>query len=226
MPTTICESIAAIKKELAPFQAKLVAVSKTHPQERLLEAYACGQLIFGENRVQELASKAEALPADIEWHFIGHLQRNKVKYIAPFVHMIHAVDSWRLLEEIDKRAAAENRTIKVLLQCKIAQEDSKYGLSAEDLNTLLTQHDWQALQNVQICGLMGMATFTDDEAQVRREFQQLKHLFTQTKERFFANDNRFTEISMGMSGDYPVALEEGSTMVRIGSKIFGHRDYA
>ena len=225
MPTDICRSIATIKEELAPFQATLVAVSKTHPANELMEAYHCGQRDFGENRVQELVEKAEALPQDINWHFIGHLQRNKVKYLAPFVYLIHAVDTWKLLREIDKRAAAHERTIKVLLQFKIAEEESKYGMGDQEMYQMLEQKDWAALQHVTICGVMGMATFTEDEAQIRREFQQLKAHFDQLKTKYFATDNQFTQISMGMSGDYPLALAEGSTMVRVGSKIFGERNY-
>ncbi|MEL7422413.1 MAG: YggS family pyridoxal phosphate-dependent enzyme, partial [Bacteroidota bacterium] len=160
---------------------------------------------------------------DIRWHFIGHLQRNKVKYIAPFVDVIHAVDSWRLLQEIDKRAAANARTIQVLLQFKIAQEESKYGLGDEELYQMLETEDWRELTNVEIVGVMGMATFTNDQQQVRAEFQQLSQHFKKLKAQHFTKQDTFTEISMGMSGDYPIALEEGSTMVRVGSKIFGAR---
>ena len=208
---SICTAISSIKQELSSYPTQLIAVSKTQAAARLLEAYDCGQRAFGENRVQELVEKATALPDDIQWHFIGHLQRNKVKYIAPFVDVIHAVDSWRLLQEIDKRAAANKRTIKVLLQFKIAQEDSKYGLGDNEL--------------YQIVGVMGMATFTDNQEQIRAEFQQLSKHFSQLKDQYFDKQDSFTEISMGMSGDYPIALEEGSTMVRVGSKIFGARNY-
>lgn len=223
MDTNICNSIANIQKELAPYSASLVAVSKTHSPERLLQAYACGQRTFGENRVQELAEKATLLPTDIKWHFIGHLQRNKVKYIAPFVHLIHAVDSWKLLQEIDKRAAANDRTIKVLLQFKIAEESTKHGMADDEMYRLLEQEAWRTLEHVQICGVMGMATFTNDKEQVRREFQQLRAHFEQLQTKYFTDSSNFSEISMGMSGDYELALSEGSTMVRIGSKIFGQR---
>lgn len=213
----------ALREEIAAAGARLVAVSKTYPQERIEEVYALGQRDFGENRVQELAEKAEQLPQDINWHFIGHLQSNKVKYIAPFVHLIHAVDSWKLLREIDKRARTNERTIDVLLQFKIAEEDTKHGYSAEELFTVLEREDWQALANVRIVGVMGMATYTDDHVQVRREFQQLRQYFERLQRTHFAHEASFREISMGMSGDYPLALAEGSTMVRIGSKIFGER---
>jgi len=170
-----------------------------------------------------LAEKAEALPADIRWHFIGHLQTNKVKYIAPFVHLIHSVDSWKLLAEIDKRAAAENRTIQVLLQFKIAEEDTKFGYSPDAIFRMLADGAWQQLNHIQIVGVMGMATFTDDEAQVAEEFRTLKQYFDRLKSDYFTDYPAFKEISMGMSGDYLLALQHGSTMVRIGSKIFGER---
>jgi pyridoxal phosphate enzyme (YggS family) len=219
----ICKQIDSIQNELSPYSAKLIAVSKTHPAELIMEAYACGQRDFGENRVQELVEKAEKLPADINWHFIGHLQRNKVKYIAPFVQLIHAVDSWRLLEEINKRAAASDRTINVLLQFKIAEEENKYGIESEEMYHMLDKKDWQALKHIVISGVMGMATFTDDQEQVKTEFQRLHQHFTRLKSTYFSKDDNFKEISMGMSGDYPLALENGSTMVRVGSKIFGSR---
>ncbi|WP_020537632.1 YggS family pyridoxal phosphate-dependent enzyme [Lewinella cohaerens] len=215
--------LQSIQEELAPYQAKLVAVSKTYPKEMLQAAYECGQRDFGENRVQEIVEKAEALPKDIVWHFIGHLQTNKVKYIAPFVNLIHAVDSFKLLKEIDKRAAANDRIINVLLQFKIAEEDSKYGYDAADIFSMLDELPWQKLQHVRIVGVMGMATFTEDKEQVDQEFSQLKIYFDRLKATYFENEPSFKEISMGMSGDYPLALEHGSTMVRIGSKIFGHR---
>ena len=212
-----------IQEELAPYQAKLIAVSKTYPKEVLLEAYECGQRDFGENRVQEIVDKAEALPKDINWHFIGHLQTNKVKYIAPFVHLIHAVDSFKLLEEIDKRAGANDRVIDVLLQFKIAEEDTKYGYEATEIFSMLKEESWQDLKNVHVVGVMGMATYTDDQQQVAREFRQLHTYFERLKADYFQEKPYFKEISMGMSGDYPLALAEGSTMVRIGSKIFGDR---
>lgn len=215
--------LQSIQEELAPYQAKLIAVSKTYPKEVLLEAYDCGQRAFGENRVQEIVDKAEALPKDIEWHFIGHLQTNKVKYIAPFVHLIHAVDSFKLLKEIDKRAAENERVIDVLLQFKIADEDTKYGYDAAEIFAMLEERSWKALDHLRIVGVMGMATYTDDQGQVAREFRQLHTYFERLKTTYFQEKPYFKEISMGMSGDYPLALSEGSTMVRIGSKIFGDR---
>jgi pyridoxal phosphate enzyme (YggS family) len=212
-----------IHSELAPFKAKLVAVSKTYPKETILEAYDLGQRDFGENRVQELAEKAEQLPNDIHWHFIGHLQTNKVKYIAPFVHLIHAVDSWKLLKEIEKRAQSNARNIDVLLQFKIAEEDTKYGYDAKEIFDMLDEGEWKNLEHVRITGVMGMATYTSDSAQIEREFAGLKSYFDRLQTAYFSDKPYFKEISMGMSGDYPIALEHGSTMVRIGSKIFGER---
>lgn len=207
-------------------KAQLVAVSKTHPPEMILELYREGQRIFGENRIQELVEKQEVLPQDIEWHMIGHVQTNKVKYIAPFVAMIHAVDSLKLLREINKQAKNVDRTIKCLLQFKIAEEDTKFGLSLEEGRELLQAPAFREMENVQICGVMGMATFTDDQQQVRREFGQLKRIFDSLKQDFFQDKPYFKELSMGMSGDYELALEAGSTMVRIGSLLFGPRNYA
>lgn len=203
--------------------ARLVAVSKTKPNSAILTLYDEGQRIFGENRVQELVGKYENLPKDIKWHMIGHLQSKKVKYIAPFVSMIHAVDSEKLLLEINKRASQHERTIPVLLQFHIAEESTKYGLELNEAATMLEHLSWEALSGVQIAGVMGMATFTSDIDQVRREFRSLKNIFDHLKSNFFADDPLFKEISMGMSGDYQVALEEGSTMVRIGSLLFGSR---
>ena len=203
--------------------ALLVAVSKTKPLEAIKEAYANGQRAFGENKVQELVDKYENLPKDIEWHMIGHLQRNKVKFIAPFVHMIHAVDSLRLAQEIDKQGNRNDRRIKILLQIHIAEESSKFGFDFNELNKLLMTNEIQALPNIEICGIMGMATFTDDNNQISYEFAQLKNYFNQLKGSYFKNDNNFKEISMGMSGDYKIALENGSTMIRVGSAIFGSR---
>jgi hypothetical protein len=210
-----------IKEELEPYGTQLVAVSKTQAIPVLRAAYEAGQRDFGENRVSELVEKAEALPDDIRWHFIGHLQRNKVKYIAPFVHLIHAVDSFKLLKEIDKRAAAEDRVIDVLLQFKIAEEDTKYGYAAEDIFEMLDRGNWQNHPHARIVGVMGMATYTDDEEQVGREFSSLQKYSERLKTTYFADTPHFKEISMGMSGDYPIALTHGSTMVRIGSKLFG-----
>ena len=202
----------------------LVAVSKTYPSERILEEYNAGQRIFGENKVQELVAKYEALPKDIQWHFIGHLQRNKVKYIAPFIDMIHGIDSYALLEEIDKQAQKHDRVVQALLQFHIAQEDTKFGFSETEAMELLENMPWNSFQNVRICGVMGMASYTDDAAQVRKEFDHLKQIFDRIKQRFFANNAYFKEVSMGMSGDWEIAVSAGSTMVRIGSLIFGRRN--
>jgi pyridoxal phosphate enzyme (YggS family) len=212
-----------IKDQLEPYSAKLVAVSKIKPAADIQALYNAGQRIFGENYVQELHEKQALLPADIEWHFIGHLQSNKVKYIAPFVTMIHAVDSMKLLEEINKQAARYNRTIKCLLQVHIAEEETKFGLSEKELEQLLEQFNKQSLPNIRIAGLMGMATNTDNLEQVRKEFKHLKALQQSLKACFFPDQDTFNELSVGMSGDYTIALEEGSTMVRIGSMLFGAR---
>ncbi|MCF8459564.1 MAG: YggS family pyridoxal phosphate-dependent enzyme [Flavobacteriales bacterium] len=219
---TIEENIRDIKSEI-PNHVTLVAVSKTKPNEVLMEAYEASQRIFGENRVQELVPKSETLPKDIAWHMIGHLQRNKIKYIAPFVSLIHSVDEVNLLPEIDKQAAKNNRNIRVLLQFHIAQEDTKFGLSLEEAETYLTSSEYAQLKNIEVAGVMGMATFTEDEAQVRNEFKTLKNIFDRLKSDFFSSQPSFKEISMGMSGDYRLAIEEGSTMVRVGSSIFGVR---
>ncbi len=199
----------------------LVAVSKTKPAEDIMKLYQSGQRIFGENKVQEMVSKYEVLPKDIQWHQIGHLQKNKVKYIAPFVAMIHAVDSFELLEVINKEAVKNSRTIDVLLQFHIATEETKFGLNKDEAVQLLTVLEKEPLPNVRICGVMGMASFTEDTNLIRSEFRSLKEIFTYLKSRFFMENPFFKEISMGMSGDYKIAIEEGSTMVRIGSAIFG-----
>lgn len=208
-----------------PAHVKLVAVSKTMPDEAIHEAYAAGQRVFGENKAQELSGKQPRLPLDIEWHFIGHLQTNKVKYIAPFVSMIHAVDSLKLLAEINKQATKANRFIDCLLQFHIAEEDTKFGLDMAEAHELLNAEAIQKMKNIRICGLMGMATFTEDMAQVRREFKHLKQYFDELKADYFADDKNFKELSMGMSGDYLIAIQEGATIVRIGSTIFGARNY-
>ncbi|RMG79359.1 MAG: YggS family pyridoxal phosphate-dependent enzyme [Bacteroidetes bacterium] len=215
--------LAQILEELKPTQTTLVAVSKTQPPERILELYRQGQRIFGENRVQELVAKYEALPKDIQWHLIGHLQTNKVKYIAPFVQLIHSVDSLKLLSEINKQAQKNNRVIDCLLQFHIAEESTKFGLHLAEARALLESETYKNFQNIRLCGVMGMATFTDDKEQVRREFRSLKYIFDQLKKDYFAEMPAFKEISMGMSGDYKIAIEEGSTMVRIGSLLFGPR---
>jgi PLP dependent protein len=201
----------------------LIAVSKTYPPERLLGEYNKGQRIFGENKVQEITAKYEVLPKDIQWHFIGHLQRNKVKYIALFIDTIHSIDSFELLQEIHKHAQKSGRIVKCLLQFHIAQEETKFGFSAAEGIALLEQNDWKALTSVQICGVMGMATFSENKTLVREEFKQLRVIFEQLKASFFPNDPHFKEVSMGMSGDWEIAAEEGATLVRIGSLIFGNR---
>jgi pyridoxal phosphate enzyme (YggS family) len=212
-----------IKEQLKPYGAKLVAVSKIKPASDIQALYNIGQRIFGENYVQELQEKQGLLPADIQWHFIGHLQSNKVKYIAPFVTMVHAVDSMKLLEEISKQAVKFDRTIQCLLQVHIAEEETKFGLNEKELEQLLEQWQKQPLPNVRIAGLMGMATNTENPDQIRKEFNNLKALQMSLKACFFANEDAFNELSIGMSGDYTIALEEGSTMVRIGSMLFGAR---
>lgn len=212
-----------IQNELQTTNTTLVAVSKTKPNEAIMNLYAQGQRIFGENRVQELVEKYEALPKDIDWHLIGHLQTNKVKYIAPFVQMIHSVDSLKLLKEINKQAAKCERMIDCLLQMHIADETTKFGLDDTEVIDLLNSMEFKNFQNIRITGVMGMATFTDDKSQVRNEFRQLTSIFNQLKRDFFEENETFKEISMGMSGDYQIAIEEGSTMVRIGSLLFGTR---
>lgn len=221
---SIQTNIQEIKKSL-PQHVTLVAVSKTHPVETVMEAYNAGHRIFGENKVQELVPKYEAMPKDIEWHLIGHLQSNKVKYIASFVSLIHSVDGLKLLEVIDKEAQKHNRVIDCLLQIHIASEETKFGLSADELEELLSSNDFREMKNIRVVGLMGMATFIDNMAQVRMEFKFLSTLFQSVKAKYFADKPWFKELSMGMSSDYTVAIEEGSTMVRIGSNIFGHRNY-
>lgn len=221
---SIPENITKIKGEL-PRNVKLIAVSKTHPVSVIMEAYRTGHKIFGENRVQELVAKFDEMPKDIEWHLIGHLQTNKVKYIAPFVSLIHSVDSLKLLSVINKEAQKCDRVIDCLLQVYIASEETKFGLSADELHELLQSPELDQMQNIRICGLMGMATFTDNMQQVRMEFRFLKNLFDEVKQKYFQGKPWFKELSMGMSSDYQIAIEEGSTMVRIGSNIFGHRSY-
>lgn len=208
-----------------PDGVRLVAVSKFHPAEAIQTAYEAGQRIFGESREQELSAKQAQLPADIEWHFIGHLQTNKVKYIAPYIAMIHAVDTYKLLAEIDRQAAKAGRIIPCLLEIHIAQEASKYGFTFDSCREMLRSEPWQSLQHVRIAGVMGMATNTDDEAQIRQEFASLRAFADELKESFFAGNADFREVSMGMSHDYRLAVAEGSTLVRVGSKIFGERIY-
>lgn len=204
---------------------ELVAVSKFHPAEVIQEAYDEGQRIFGESRAQELREKQATLPADIEWHFIGHLQPNKVKYIAPYISLIHAVDSLKLLNEINKQAAKHNRVINCLLELRVAQEATKYGMTPDECLALLESGEWRELKNVQIAGMMCMASNTDNRAQIRQEFQRAQACFDEAKARFFANDPAFCQRSWGMSEDYDIAMEEGATLVRIGTAIFGEREY-
>ena len=206
-----------------PQETTLVAVSKTKPLEAISELYSYGQRHFGENKVQELVEKQEALPKDIKWHLIGHLQTNKVKYVAPFVHLIHAVDSLKLLKEINKEALKNDRIISCLLQFHVAQEDTKFGFNFEEAKELLESKTFVEMRNISIAGVMGMASFVDNTEQIRSEFQTLEGYFNILKSHFFKFNDNFKEISMGMSGDYKIAIEEGSTMVRVGSAIFGSR---
>lgn len=208
-----------------PEGVRLVAVSKFHPNEAIEEAYKVGQRIFGESREQELSTKYETLPKDIEWHFIGHLQTNKVKYIAPYIAMIHAVDSYKLLAEIDKQAAKYNRVIPCLLEIHIAQEESKYGFTFDTCRQMLEEGGWEQLKHVCIAGVMGMGTNTDDEKEVEKEFRSLADFFQSLKQDYFSQTDSFKEISMGMSHDYHIAIKCGTTLVRVGSKIFGERIY-
>lgn len=221
----ISEQIKSIQASL-PEGVRLIAVSKFHPNEAILEAYEAGQRLFGENHVQELTAKHESLPNDIEWHFIGHLQTNKVKYIAPFVSLIHGIDTPKLLRVVDKEGTKVGRIIPCLLQIHIATEETKFGFSREECLEMLSSGILSELQHVQICGLMGMATNTDDEEQIRKEFHTLHSLYEELKTSYFKDVPSFKELSMGMSDDYPIAIEEGSTLIRVGTKIFGERDYS
>ncbi len=216
-----------LKQVLAdlPKGVRLVAVSKFHPTEAIEEAYKAGQRIFGESKVQEMTGKQEALPSDIQWHFIGHLQSNKIKYMAPYVSMIHGIDSYKLLCEVNKQAEKVQRTIDCLLQLHVAQEETKFGFSLEECRDMLSMGLWKELKNIRICGLMGMASNTNDEEQIKGEFKALHTFFNEIKETFYANSPWFCELSMGMSHDYRIAITEGSTLVRVGSKIFGNRIY-
>jgi pyridoxal phosphate enzyme (YggS family) len=217
----IGENLNKIKKSI-PSHVTLVAVSKTKPNEAILEAYNAGQRDFGENYVQELVDKHDQLPKDIHWHFIGHLQSNKIKYIAPFVHLIHGVDSFKLLEEINKQAKKHNRVIDCLLQIFIANEETKFGLAFDECQSILTAGEFQRFQNIKIRGFMAMASNTEDEDQIRREFRSLKDFHSKIQR---TTNNELPTLSFGMSSDYKIAIEEGSTMIRIGSIIFGERDY-
>lgn len=216
---SIEQNLKKIKSTL-PEAVTLVAVSKTKPNSDLMEAYNAGQRIFGENKIQEMVEKWVSLPKDIEWHMIGHVQRNKVKYMAEFVSLVHGVDSFRLLKEIDKQAKKYDRVIRCLLQIHIAEEATKFGLNESELHEIIKSEEFSALKNIKIVGLMGMATFTEDQIQVQREFKQLKSIYNPLKE----NNKDFSVLSMGMSGDYQIAIEEDSNMVRIGSSIFGTRN--
>ena len=210
-------------RESVPADVKIVAVSKFHSNDEILEAYNDSQRIFGESRVQELNAKQPMLPGDIEWHFIGNLQRNKVKFVAPFVHLIHSLDSERLMLEIEKQAAACNRKIPCLLQLHVADEETKSGFLPDECRRFLAKGKWRDCTHVQLAGVMGMATYTDDLKKVRGEFQLIKSLFDEFKSHYFSDDDNFKEISMGMSGDYPIAIEEGATIIRVGTLIFGER---
>ena len=220
----IGERIKEIRNEL-PEDVRLVAVSKFHPNEAIEEAYRAGQRIFGESKVQEMTAKYESLPKDIEWHFIGHLQTNKVKYIVPYVALIHGIDSYKLLAEVDKQAAKAGRRVNCLLQLHIAREETKFGFSFDECRQMLAEGQWRQLQHIRLCGLMGMATNTDNVEQIKEEFRSLSNFFREVKSTWFADDDAFCELSMGMSHDYHEAIAEGSTLVRVGSKIFGERIY-
>ncbi len=220
----IADVIKEINDQL-PGHTRLVAVSKFHSADAIREAYDCGQRIFGESQVQELRAKYDALPKDIEWHFIGHLQTNKVKYIAPFIAMIHAVDSSKLLLEINRQALKCQRRIPCLLELHIAQEESKFGFTMQQCDQYLNSGEWRSLAGIELRGLMCMASNTDDEAQIAREFQSAQDFFSHCKQTYFADNDNFKECSWGMSDDYPIAVLHGSTLVRVGSKIFGQRNY-
>lgn len=220
----IKENLEKIRATL-PEQVTLVAVSKTKPVSDLQEAYDAGQRIFGENHALEMRDKHEVLPNDIQWHFIGHLQTNKIKYIIPFVTLIHSIDSANLLEAVNKEARKHDRIVDCLLQFHIATEETKFGLDLDEARQLLNSDAFREMHNIRICGVMGMATFTDDTEQVHNEFRNLKSIFDTLKHDYFAEQPQFKEISMGMSDDYPIAIEEGATLVRVGSKIFGARNY-
>jgi pyridoxal phosphate enzyme (YggS family) len=225
MISDIATQISEITKEL-PSNSRLIAVSKFHPEKAIIEAYDAGQRLFGENHVQEMTEKYEHLPKDIEWHFLGHLQSNKIKYIVPYVAMIHSIDSYKLLVEINKQAVKAGRIINCLLQLHIAKEITKFGFSFDECRSMLDAGEWRNLSNIHLSGVMGMATNTNDTVQVALEFQSLKVFFNELKSKYFTSDNSFKEISMGMTHDYSIALQNGSTLVRIGTKIFGERDYS
>ncbi len=218
---SIKDNLTALKEEL-PKEVTLVAVSKTKPNASILEAYDAGHRVFGENKIQEMTQKWETLPKDIQWHMIGHVQRNKVKYMAEYVSLIHGVDSFKLLKEIDKQAKKHNRVIPCLLQVHIAEEESKFGLDKSELEGIVNSEEFKNLENIKVIGVMGMATYTQDQSQIRKEFAYLKSIFEFLSDKLLD----ISVLSMGMSGDYTIAIEEGSTMVRIGSSIFGARNYS
>jgi len=220
---SIATNLKELKKETDSVNVKLIAVSKTKPVEEVMEAYNAGQRVFGENQVQELVTKYEELPKDIEWHLIGHLQTNKVKYVAPFVSLIHSVDSLKLLQEIDKQAKKNNRVIDCLLQVYIADEDTKFGLGYDEAIELLRSEEYAELKHIRIVGVMGIATNSENPKQIKEEFYELRIFFQGLKQSYFRKDDAFKEISMGMSSDYKIAIEQGSTMIRVGSTIFGSR---
>lgn len=223
MAKSIADNLQKIKDSL-PQTITLVAVSKTKPISDLQKAYDSGQRVFGENKIQELREKEPALPKDIEWHMIGHMQSNKVKYIAPYISLIHGVESFKLIEEINKQALKNERIIKVLLQFHIAKESTKFGLQLKEAKEILNSNAFKQLKNIEVSGVMGMASFVDNELQIREEFTMLKSIFEELKSDYFSATNSFNIISMGMSGDYSIAIEEGSTMIRVGSSIFGTRN--
>lgn len=222
--SSVAENIARLKESL-PEGVKLIPISKTMPEERIMEAWSAGYKIFGENKVQELTRKFENLPKDIEWHMVGHVQTNKVKYMAPFVHLIQAVDRLKVIQTMDREAQKAGRILQGLFQIHIAEEETKFGFNEIELLELLQSKEYMGLKHIKMVGVMGMATFTDDTAQVRKEFRHLYRVFRKIQQDYFVQDPEFKEISMGMSGDYNIAIEEGSTMIRIGSLIFGPRSY-
>ncbi|RHI07728.1 YggS family pyridoxal phosphate-dependent enzyme [Bacteroides sp. AM16-24] len=220
----IADNLQQVLNEL-PEGVRLVAVSKFHPNEAIEEAYRSGQRVFGESKVQEMTAKYESLPKDIEWHFIGHLQTNKIKYIVPYVALIHGIDSYKLLVEVNKQAEKAGKVVNCLLQLHIAEEETKFGFSFDECRDMLAEGEWKTLSNIQLCGLMGMATNTDDNEQIKKEFCSLSSFFKEVKDSWFADTEAFRELSMGMSHDYHQAIAAGSTLIRVGSKIFGDRTY-
>ena len=220
----IADNLQQVLNEL-PEGVRLVAVSKFHPNEAIEEAYRSGQRVFGESKVQEMTAKYESLPKDIEWHFIGHLQTNKIKYIVPYVALIHGIDSYKLLVEVNKQAEKAGKVVNCLLQLHIAEEETKFGFSFDECRDMLAEGEWKTLSNMQLCGLMGMATNTDDNEQIKKVFCSLSSFFIDVKDSWFADTEAFRELSMGMSHDYHQAIAAGSTLIRVGSKIFGDRTY-